>query len=46
MARRRSTYYRVSPRNRLLVTAVYLGLIAALVVGMDLTHIERTLDDA
>ena len=39
------TYYRVSRRDRLLVTAVYLGLIVALVVGMDLTHIERTLDD-
>src|SRR3954451_6375425 len=39
-------YYRVSPRNRLLVAAVYLGLVALLVVGMDLTHIERTIADA
>jgi Zn-dependent protease len=39
-------YYRVSPRNRLLVAAVYLGLIAALVIGMDLTHIERSIADA
>ncbi len=28
-------YYRVSPRNRLLVGAVYLGLVALLVIGMD-----------
>lgn len=39
-------YYRVSKRNRLLVTAVYLGLIALLVVGMDATHIQRTFSDA
>ncbi|WP_205699143.1 site-2 protease family protein [Conexibacter sp. SYSU D00693] len=38
-------YYRVSPRNRLLVAAVYLGLIALLVLGMDATHIERDFDD-
>jgi Zn-dependent protease len=36
-------YYRVSPRNRLLVAAVYLGLIALLVVGMDATHLHRTI---
>jgi Zn-dependent protease len=29
-----AAYYRVSPRNRLLVGAVYLGLIALLVAGM------------
>jgi hypothetical protein len=29
-----AAYYRVSPRNRLLVGAVYLGLIAVLVLGM------------
>jgi Zn-dependent protease len=39
-------YYRVSPRNRVLVAAVYLGLIALLVVGMQHTHIERTFGDA
>jgi len=39
------TYYRVTPRNRALVATVYLGLIALLVVGMDATHLERTLDD-
>ncbi|HTW13191.1 MAG TPA: site-2 protease family protein [Solirubrobacteraceae bacterium] len=35
-------YYRVSPRDRLLVGAVYLGLVALLVVGMDVTHLART----
>jgi len=37
------TYYKVSPANRALVAAVYIGLIAALAVGMDLTHIARTI---
>src|SRR4051812_23493566 len=32
-------YYRVAPAHRLLVGAVYVGLIAALAVGMDLTHV-------
>ena len=36
-------YYRVRPRDRALVAAVYLGLIALLVVGMDATHLPRTL---
>ncbi len=36
-------YYRVSPRARLLVGAVYLGLVALLVIGMDVTHLPRTL---
>jgi Zn-dependent protease len=36
-------YYRVSPRNRLLIGAVYLGLVALLVIGMDATHLPRTL---
>jgi Zn-dependent protease len=39
------TYYRVAPRDRALVAAVYLGLIVLLVLGMDATHVERTLDD-
>jgi Zn-dependent protease len=34
-----AAYYRVSPRNRLLVGAVYVGLIALLVFGMHETHI-------
>jgi Zn-dependent protease len=43
-ARRKGTiaqaaYYRVSPRNRLLVAGVYLGLIVALVLGMHETHV-------
>jgi Zn-dependent protease len=39
------SYYRVSPRTRLLVLAVYLGLIAVCVLGMDLSHLERTFSD-
>jgi Zn-dependent protease len=38
-------YYRVRPRDRALVAAVYLGLIALLVLGMDATHLERTFSD-
>jgi Zn-dependent protease len=38
-------YYRVAPVHRAMVAAVYLGLIALLVLGMDATHIERTLSD-
>ena len=38
-------YYRVKPAHRLLVAGVYVGLIIALVIGMDVTHIERTFDD-
>jgi Zn-dependent protease len=34
-----AAYYRVSPRNRLLVAAVYIGLIVALAFGMHETHI-------
>ncbi len=34
-----AAYYRVSPRNRLLVAGVYVGLIALLVFGMHETHI-------
>ena len=39
-------YYRVSPRARLAVGAVYVGLLALLIVGMDVTHLARTLADA
>ena len=35
------SYYRVPRRQRLMVLAVYLCLIAVLVVGMDLTHLAR-----
>jgi Zn-dependent protease len=38
-------YYRVAPRNRILVAAVYLTLIALLVLGMDATHITRDFGD-
>lgn len=38
-------YYKVTPRNRALVLAAYLGLIALLVVGMDLTFVERDFSD-
>jgi Zn-dependent protease len=38
-------YYRVKPVHRLLVAGVYVGLIVALAVGMDLTHVERTFSD-
>jgi Zn-dependent protease len=34
-----AAYYRVAPRHRLLVFAVYVGLIVALVFGMHETHI-------
>ena len=39
-------YYRVSKRNRILVGVVYLGLVAALIVGMDVTHLARDFGDA
>jgi len=35
-------YYKVSPVHRLAVGAVYLGLIAVLAVGMDLTFVDRS----
>ena len=37
-----TAYYRVSPRNRLLVASVYVGLVVLLALGMDLTHILGT----
>jgi Zn-dependent protease len=40
---RQQTYYRVSPRARLLVGAVYFGLVALLVIGMSAAHLPRTL---
>ena len=39
-------YYKVSTRHRIMVAAVYLGLIALLVAGMDHTHVTRTFGDA
>jgi Zn-dependent protease len=41
-----AAYYRVRPLHRAAVAAVYLGLIAALVLGMDATHLARTFSDA
>jgi Zn-dependent protease len=38
-----AAYYRVAPRHRLAVGLVYVGLILALGVGMDLLHIAREL---
>jgi Zn-dependent protease len=35
-------YYEVAPRHRLAVGAVYLALIAALALGMDLTFVDRS----
>ena len=38
-------YNRVSRGTRVAVAAVYLGLVIALGVGLELTHLERTLSD-
>jgi Zn-dependent protease len=38
-------YYSVAPRARLAVGVVYIGLILLLALGMDVTHVERTLSD-
>ena len=40
-----AAYYKVKPVHRLAVGAVYVGLLVLLGVGMDLTHLERTLND-
>jgi hypothetical protein len=34
-----AAYYRVAPRHRLMVAAVYIGLIVALVFGMQASHV-------
>jgi Zn-dependent protease len=36
-----AAYYRVSPRNRALVGIVYLGLIVALVIGMEASYVQH-----
>ena len=36
-------YYRVPRLSRLAVGAVYVGLAAALILGMDATHLQRSL---
>ena len=38
-----AAYYRVAPRHRLAVGLIYVGLIVALAVGMDLLHVARDL---
>ncbi|ADB52992.1 site-2 protease family protein [Conexibacter woesei] len=43
---RAAAYYRVTRGQRIAVVVVYIGLIVALAVGMDLTHLERALSDA
>src|SRR5215208_2901192 len=40
-----AAYYKVKPVHRLVVGAVYVGLLVLLGVGMDLTHLERTFSD-
>jgi Zn-dependent protease len=40
-----AAYYRVKPAHRALVALVYVGLVVLLAVGMDATHVERTLSD-
>jgi Zn-dependent protease len=37
-----AAYYRVAPRHRLAVGAAYFGLVAALVLGMDLTFVDHS----
>jgi Zn-dependent protease len=39
------SYYEVRPAHRLAVGAVYVGLIAALALGMDLTYVDRDFGD-
>jgi Zn-dependent protease len=34
-------YYTVRPRQRIVIALLYFGLAAALVLGMDLTHVPR-----
>jgi Zn-dependent protease len=41
-----AAYYRVTRAQRAAVAVVYIGLIAALVLGMDATHLTRTFADA
>jgi Zn-dependent protease len=38
-----TAYYKVSPRNRALIAAAYLGLIVALAIGMHLTYVHRAI---
>ena len=38
-----AAYYNVKPAHRLAILAVYLGLIVVCVIGMGLTHVERSI---
>ncbi len=38
-----AAYYRISPRARLLVGVVYIGLIGLLAAGMDISYVARTI---
>jgi Zn-dependent protease len=38
-----TAYYRVSPRNRIIIGAAYLGLIVALAIGMHFTYVHRAI---
>jgi Zn-dependent protease len=38
-----AAYYAVKPAHRLAILAVYLGLIVVCVIGMGLTHVERSI---
>ncbi len=38
-----AAYYRVAPRNRLIVGVVYLGLIGLLVLGMEATYVQHAI---
>jgi Zn-dependent protease len=39
-------YYRVAPKTRILIAAVYVGLAITLVAAMDATHLTRVFSDA
>jgi Zn-dependent protease len=41
-----TSYYRVAPRTRILIAAVYVGLAITLVAAMDATHLTRVFSDA
>jgi len=38
-----TAYYKVSPRNRMSVGGIYIGLIVALAIGMHFTYLHRTI---
>jgi Zn-dependent protease len=42
-AAKQAAYYQVSPRNRMIIGAVYLALIAGLAIGMHFTYLHRTI---